>query len=126
MRRSSFEKHPLSYSEYNSIPPSIRVVEANRAIFLVQDMVNELTELESKVNRLNVSLHFLLILCFIMIGFMTRQLDADEPKPIPIIDTHVHLWDLERPEGIYWISKDNTTLYQNMLPERHQKIARRN
>ena len=126
MRCSSFEKHPLSYSEYNSIPPSIRVVEANRAIFLVQDMVNELTELESKVNRLNVSLHFLLILCFIMIGFMTRQLDADEPKPIPIIDTHVHLWDLERPEGIYWISKDNTTLYQNMLPERHQKIARRN
>ena len=95
-------------------------------MILGQDMVNELTELESKVNRLNVSLHFLLTLFFILIGFQPRQLDADEPKPRPIIDTHVHLWDLDRPEGIYWISKDNTTLYQNMLPERHQKIARLN
>jgi L-fuconolactonase len=51
---------------------------------------------------------------------------ADEPLPSSIVDTHVHLWDLSRPEGIYWISKDNKTLYQNMLPELHQEIAKQN
>ena len=37
---------------------------------------------------------------------------GDEPRPSSIVDTHVHLWDLSRPDGIYWISKDNKTLYQ--------------
>lgn len=43
-----------------------------------------------------------------------------------VIDTHVHLWDLERPDGIYWISKDNTVLYRSMLPQTHEPIAQAN
>lgn len=50
----------------------------------------------------------------------------DEINDIPIIDTHVHLWDLKRPEGIYWISKDDKVLYQSMLPPRHEPIAKAN
>ncbi|MDC0302764.1 amidohydrolase family protein [bacterium] len=43
-----------------------------------------------------------------------------------VIDTHVHLWHLDRPEGIYWIPKDNKTLYRSFMPKDHQVIAQRN
>ena len=51
---------------------------------------------------------------------------ADDPPQVPIVDTHVHLWDLRRPEGIYWIAKDNKALYRSMLPQTHEPIATSN
>src|ERR1041385_1593200 len=42
---------------------------------------------------------------------------------IPIIDTHIHLFDTTRPEGVPWPSKNNAVLYQPALPERYRKIA---
>ncbi|MCA9269467.1 MAG: amidohydrolase family protein [Planctomycetales bacterium] len=50
--------------------------------------------------------------------------DADQP--IPIVDCHVHLYSLDRPEGITWIAKDNKTLFRSFLPEDHQPIAKAN
>lgn len=43
-----------------------------------------------------------------------------------LIDTHVHLWHLDRPEGIYWIPKDNHALYRSFMPENHEAIAQKN
>ncbi len=43
-----------------------------------------------------------------------------------LIDTHVHLWHLDRPEGIYWIPKDNKPLYRSFMPKDHEVIARNN
>ncbi len=52
--------------------------------------------------------------------------DGDKETPIPIVDCHVHLWDIARPEGITWIAKDNKTLFRSFLPEHHTPIARAN
>ncbi|MES2982288.1 MAG: amidohydrolase family protein [Verrucomicrobiota bacterium] len=44
-------------------------------------------------------------------------------EPMKIIDTHVHLYSLDRPAGITWIKKDNKHLYRDVLPKFHEPIA---
>lgn len=48
---------------------------------------------------------------------------ANAQPGIPIIDTHIHLFDTTRPQGVPWPSKDNTTLYHPALPARYRQIA---
>jgi len=48
---------------------------------------------------------------------------ADAAGSIPIIDTHIHLFDPTRPQGVPWPAKDNKVLYQPALPDRYRKIA---
>ncbi len=47
-------------------------------------------------------------------------------EPMNIIDTHVHLWALDRPAGITWIKKDDKHLYRDVLPTFHEPIAAEN
>jgi L-fuconolactonase len=42
---------------------------------------------------------------------------------IPIIDTHIHLFDTARPQGVPWPDKKQTELYLPALPARYRKIA---
>lgn len=42
---------------------------------------------------------------------------------MPLVDCHVHLWDISRTEGIGWIKKDDTVLYRSFLPQDHEPIA---
>jgi L-fucono-1,5-lactonase len=42
---------------------------------------------------------------------------------IPIIDTHIHLFDPRRPQGVPWPPKDNPVLYKPALPSRFRSIA---
>ncbi|TAM82269.1 MAG: amidohydrolase [Acidobacteria bacterium] len=46
-----------------------------------------------------------------------------QPTPIPIIDTHIHLFDPRRPGGIPWPPKDDAKLYKPALPERFLKVT---
>jgi predicted TIM-barrel fold metal-dependent hydrolase len=46
-----------------------------------------------------------------------------QPLPFPVIDTHIHLFDPTRPQGVPWPSKDDKVLYQPALPARYRKIA---
>ncbi len=46
------------------------------------------------------------------------------PPAIPVIDTHIHLFDPARPGGVPWPAKTDTALYQPALPERYARIAR--
>lgn len=41
----------------------------------------------------------------------------------PIIDTHIHLFDPTRPQGIPWPPKTNPLLYKPALPERYRQMA---
>ncbi|HEY6988949.1 MAG TPA: amidohydrolase family protein [Bryobacteraceae bacterium] len=43
--------------------------------------------------------------------------------PIPIIDTHIHLFDTSRPQGVPWPAKDDPVLYKPALPARYMKLA---
>jgi L-fuconolactonase len=45
-------------------------------------------------------------------------------EPIPIIDTHIHLFDPTRPQGVPWPPKDNPVLYQPALPERFRQLTK--
>lgn len=46
-----------------------------------------------------------------------------EGSPIPIIDTHIHLFDTTRPQGVPWPTPNDGILYQPALPDRYRKIA---
>ena len=46
-----------------------------------------------------------------------------QPSPVPIIDTHIHLFDPTRPQGVPWPEKNDTVLYKPALPDRYRKIA---
>ncbi|MEO8126500.1 MAG: amidohydrolase family protein [Bryobacteraceae bacterium] len=46
-----------------------------------------------------------------------------QAAPIPIIDTHIHLFDISRPEGVPWPDKTNSVLYKSALPARYRKLA---
>jgi L-fuconolactonase len=47
---------------------------------------------------------------------------AQEP-PIPIMDTHIHLFDTARAGGVPWPPKENKALYMPALPPRYRKLA---
>jgi L-fuconolactonase len=55
--------------------------------------------------------------------FLSKTNGAAPAAPMPIIDTHIHLFDITRPQGVPWPAKDNPVLYQTALPERYRKIA---
>jgi len=41
----------------------------------------------------------------------------------PIIDTHIHLFDPRRPQGVPWPPKDDKVLYQPALPSRYRQVT---
>lgn len=49
----------------------------------------------------------------------------ENKRAIPIIDTHIHLFDTNRPQGIPWPDKSDKILYKPALPERYRSIAGR-
>src|ERR1019366_5771819 len=54
-------------------------------------------------------------------GALSSELPA--AASIPVIDTHIHLFDTARPQGVPWPEPGNTTLYRPALPERYRKLA---
>ncbi len=48
---------------------------------------------------------------------------ATAAGPIPIIDTHIHLFDPRRPQGVPWPPKDNAKLYMPALPDRYRALT---
>lgn len=42
---------------------------------------------------------------------------------IPIVDTHIHLFDTARPQGVPWPDKADAMLYRPALPRRYRKVT---
>ncbi|HXE12008.1 MAG TPA: amidohydrolase family protein [Bryobacteraceae bacterium] len=53
---------------------------------------------------------------------LTSQTQADQPS-LPIIDTHIHMFDPTRPEGVPWPPKTDRILYKPALPERYRSLT---
>ncbi len=59
-------------------------------------------------------------------GILSLNLSSAETAPVPVVDCHVHLWDIGRTEGLGWIKKDDKVLYRSFLPKDHEPIAKVN
>ncbi|MEI6341711.1 MAG: amidohydrolase family protein [Verrucomicrobiota bacterium] len=46
------------------------------------------------------------------------------PALLPILDTHTHFYDPQRPGGVRWPSKDDALLYRGVLPPEYETLAR--
>jgi L-fuconolactonase len=57
-------------------------------------------------------------------GWMTSRVAGASPPAIPVIDTHIHLFDPGRPGGVPWPEKADTAIYKAALPERYAALAR--
>ena len=67
---------------------------------------------------------FAALIVFVVAG--SASYADDQSTDISIVDTHVHFWDLQRPEGIYWIAPEDKVLYQSFLPQVYEPIAKAN
>ncbi len=52
----------------------------------------------------------------------TAALSSAADKPVPIIDTHIHLFDPTRPQGVPWPEK-TAPIYKPALPDRYRKMV---
>jgi L-fuconolactonase len=48
---------------------------------------------------------------------------AKPPQVMPAIDTHIHLFDTRRPQGVPWPPKEDAILYRPALPPRYRQIT---
>jgi predicted TIM-barrel fold metal-dependent hydrolase len=51
-------------------------------------------------------------------------LNLGKSKERPIMDTHIHLFQVDRPGGVPWPPATNQYLYKNSLPADYEKVAR--
>lgn len=60
---------------------------------------------------------------FLGIAAALPFLDMDS-QTVPIIDTHIHLFDPRRPQGVPWPPKDDAVLYHPALPGRYREVTK--
>ncbi|MGA2984448.1 MAG: amidohydrolase family protein [Terriglobia bacterium] len=56
-------------------------------------------------------------------GLVAMDLNA-QADIIPIIDTHIHLFDPRRPQGVPWPDKNDKIMYQPALPDRFRRVTK--
>ena len=68
--------------------------------------------------RLNIFLAFVFLALF--------SLGCGSHSSIPIVDTHIHLYDTSRPDGVPWPPESDTVLYRPILPPDFAKVCEEN
>src|SRR5262245_11619695 len=54
---------------------------------------------------------------------LAAETASAQPARIPIIDTHIHLYDPSRPQGVPYPNKNNPVVYLPTLPARYRKFG---
>ena len=62
----------------------------------------------------------IIIITFCLFGCKHNNFDD-----IPVVDTHVHFWDVEEPNGIGW-PREGHPLYKTIMPRHFEDIAKEN
>jgi L-fuconolactonase len=55
---------------------------------------------------------------------LAALLALGQGKDKPILDTHIHLFQVDRPGGVPWPPKENSYLFKNSLPADYEAVAR--
>lgn len=51
---------------------------------------------------------------------------SDKSAERPIVDTHIHLWQVTKPGGVPWPPPKAKNLYRDVLPGEYKQVAKRN
>ncbi len=60
-----------------------------------------------------------------MLAASLAPVAAPAASEVPIIDTHIHLFDTNRPQGIPWPPKDDKIRYKTALPPRYVELTQK-
>ena len=66
------------------------------------------------------------ILLPVVAAFVVSCSTTEKNGAIPIIDTHIHLYDTNRPQGLPWPPKSDKVLYRPVLTEHFDKVSKEN
>ena len=58
-----------------------------------------------------------------IIAIFTINSGCATSAPKHIIDTHIHLYDTDRPQGVPWPPKSETKIYRPTLPDDYRQVA---
>ena len=65
------------------------------------------------------------VVCLLIVTSATLAIGEDF-SDVPIIDTHIHLYDTTRAEGLPWPPEDDKVLYRPILPKHFNEVAEKN
>ena len=66
------------------------------------------------------------ITCIALLSIGVLIAGCSSSKEIPIVDTHIHLYDTTREGGVPWPPKSDTVLYRPILPPDFAKVSEEN
>ncbi len=66
------------------------------------------------------------IMLLVLAALFTGCSTTNKNNVIPIIDTHIHLYDTTRPEGLPWPPKSDEVLYRPVLTEHFDRVSDEN
>jgi L-fuconolactonase len=69
------------------------------------------------------SVGFAAVFGLIGIGAAARPVSATALAREPIVDAHIHLYQVSRPGGVPWPKAQNKTLYRDMTPDEYKRQA---
>lgn len=65
------------------------------------------------------------LLAVLLTGFCFFGCKHNSYDAIPLVDTHVHFWDVDDPNGIGW-PREGHPLYKTIMPRHFEEIAKEN